>query len=258
MNGVFHIGATGLDSQQRALEIVANNIANMNTPAFKQSRARFSQLMATAGVQGAESGANGAAGQPVFQGVRLTGSTVDFAQGTLSQTASPMDLAINGAGFVELMGPAGQTQLWRGGTLKVNHDGFLAAGNGMPLQAMISVPRDTQSLTIGMDGRVTAMVEGSTEALEIGRIELVQDTDPASLTAMTGGVYVPAEDAELIRSAPGVDGAGVLAQGYVETSNVDLAKEMVSLLLMQRTYSANAQLVQAGDQLMSIANDLKR
>ncbi|MBP2161184.1 MULTISPECIES: flagellar hook-basal body protein [Asticcacaulis] len=258
MNGVFHIGATGLDSQQRALEIVANNIANMNTPAFKQSRAQFSQLMAGQGVQDAGSGTSLDRGQPVFQGVRLTGSTVDFAQGTLSQTGSQLDLAIDGSGFIELMGPAGQTLLWRGGTLKVNNDGFLAASNGMPLQAMISVPRDARGLAIGMDGRVTATVEGGVEPLEIGRIELVQDMDPASLKAITGGAFQPAEDAELIRSAPGVEGAGVLAQGYVETSNVDLAKEMVSLMLMQRTYSANAQIVQAGDQLMSIANDLKR
>lgn len=256
MNGVFHIGATGLESQQRALEIVANNIANMNTPAFKQSRAQFSQLMAVEGKQ--SSGAAAETGRPIFQGVKLTGSTVDFAQGTLSQTGSQMDLAINGAGFIELMGPAGQTLLWRGGALKVNHDGFLAAGNGMPLQAMISVPRDAKAVEIGAGGRVTVTAEGEAEPLEIGRIELVQGMDPASLKAITGGAFRPAEDAELIRSAPGVEGAGVLAQGYVETSNVDLAKEMVSLMLMQRTYSANAQIVQAGDQLMSIANDLKR
>jgi flagellar basal-body rod protein FlgG len=258
MNGVFHIGATGLDSQQRGLEIIANNIANMNTPAFKQSRAQFSQLMAMQGAQGAGTDGSTETGQPVFQGVRLTGSTVDFAQGTLSQTGSQLDLAINGAGFIELMGPAGQTLLWRGGALKINHDGFLAASNGMPLQAMISVPRDAKAVAIGMDGRVTATVEDGTEPLDIGRIDLVQDMDPASLRAVTGGAYLPAEDAELIRSAAGVDGAGVLAQGYVETSNVDLAKEMVTLMLMQRTYSANAQIVQAGDQLMSIANDLKR
>jgi flagellar basal-body rod protein FlgG len=256
MNGVFHIGATGLDSQQRALEIVANNIANMNTPAFKQSRAQFSQLVATDGIVSDDSSAQ--AGRPVFQGVRLTGTSVDFAQGTLTQTGAPLDIAINGAGFIELMGPAGQSLLWRGGTMKVNTDGFLAAGNGMPLRAMISVPRDATALTITLDGKVTAMVEGSTETLELGQIELVQDMDPSSLTAMTGGVFAPASEAQLMTSAPGLEGAGMLAQGHLEGSNVDLAREMVSLLMMQRTYTANSQVVQAGDQLMAIANDLKR
>lgn len=258
MNGVFHIGATGLDSQQRALEIVANNIANMNTPAFKQSRAQFSQLVANDQVASDDPNAPAQAGQPVFQGVRLTGTSVDFAQGTLTQTGSALDIAVNGAGFIELMGPAGQSLLWRGGTMKVNTDGFLAAGNGMPLRAMISVPRDATGLTITLDGKVTATVEGSTEPLQLGQIDLVQDMDPSSLTALTGGVYAPASEAQLMTSTPGVEGAGMLAQGHLEGSNVDLAREMVSLLMMQRTYTANSQVVQAGDQLMAIANDLKR
>lgn len=258
MNGVFYIGATGLDSQQRALEIASNNIANLNTPAFKRSHARFSQLVAAAPVSAPDQEGAPANAQPTFMGVKLDGAALDFAQGTLTQTGASMDLAINGAGFIELMGPGGQTALWRGGTMMVNADGFLAAANGMPLQAMISVPRDATSLTIDADGKVTAAVGEGARPLALGQIDLVQDGDPATLTAASDGVYLAESDSDLTRSNPGSNGAGVLSQGFVETSNVDLANEMVTLLLMQRSYSASAQIVQAGDQLMAIANDLRK
>ncbi len=258
MNGVFYIGATGLETQQRGLEVVANNIANLNTPTFKQSHAQFSQIMAGMPNLGLEASKPSASVQPVFLGVKIDAAPVDFTQGVLTESGSALDLAINGSGFMELMGPGGQTVLWRGGTLKVNADGYLSAANGMPLQPMISVPRDATSLSISADGKVMAAVGESTETSIIGQISLVQDVSPVSLTSINGGVYLPASDNDLVRSAPGEDGGGLLAQGFVETSNVDLAKEMVSLLMLQRTYSANAQVVQAGDQLMSIANELKR
>lgn len=262
MNGVFYIGATGLEAQQRALEIVSNNIANLNTPGFKRSHAQFSQLVAVpaSSVSGQGSGqdVSPSDAQPAFMGVKLDAAPVDFTQGTLKQTDSALDLAINGAGFVELMGPGGQTALWRGGSMMVNPDGYLAAANGMPLQAMISVPRDATSLTIAADGKVMATIDGTADPLNIGQIDLVQDVDPATLTPASGGVYMPASEADLTSSAPGADGVGTLAQGFIETSNVDLANEMVTLLLMQRSYSANAQIVQAGDQLMAIANDLRK
>lgn len=261
MNGVFYIGATGLDTQQRALDIVANNIANMNTRTFKASHPQFSQLVApTSSSDDNDTSAPDAAAttQPALQGVKLDGAPVDFSQGQLTQTNSSLDLAIRGAGFIELMGPSGQNLLWRGGTLMVNPDGYLAAANGMPLQAMISIPRDASAVTIGADGKVTATVGTSTQPVALGQIDLVQDNDPAGLTTINGGLYAPASEADLSRSAPGADGTGVLAQGFAEASNVDLNQEMVTLLLMQRAYSSNAQVVQAGDQLMAIANELKR
>ena len=268
MNGVFYIGATGLDTQQRALDIVANNIANLNTPSFKRSRAQFSQLVsapaaATTGPDGAQDAAISdmqatMAGQPSFMGVQLDAAPLDFTQGALTQTSKPLDVAIDGAGFIELMGPGGQTALWRGGSMMVNSDGYLAAANGMPLQAMISVPRDATAINIGADGKVTASLDGVADPMTIGQIDVVQDVDPSTLKAGSGGIYLPTSDNDLSSTTPGSDGAGVLAQGFTEASNVDLANEMVTLLLMQRSYSANAQVVQAGDQLMAIANDLRK
>ena len=258
MNGVFYIGATGLDTQQRALDVVANNIANLNTRAFKQSHAQFSQMVAPVALPADGQQAQSTDAQAALLGVKFDGAPVDFTQGQLTETGSALDLAINGAGFIELMGPGGQTMLWRGGSLMVNPDGYLAASNGMPLQAMISVPHDASGLSISADGKVTATVAGSAEPVSLGQIELAQDNDPSSLTAIGGGLYVAQSESDLVRAAPGTEGAGALAQGFAEASNVDLSREMVTLLLMQRTYSANAQVVQAGDQLMAIDNELKR
>ncbi len=256
MNGAFYIGATGLDAEQRALDVVANNIANINTNGFKRSQARFSELIG-ASADKLDPGNADAAPTPLL-GVSVDASALDFSEGPLTQTGHAMDVAISGAGFIEMMGPGGQTLLWRGGSLEVNDDGYLAAADGTPLKAMITVPEGVTSLTINGDGSVVAQVNGSTAGRNIGQIDLVQDKDLSTLTTQTGGYYQPANLNDLTSSAPGETGAGVLVQGSLESSNVNLSNEMITMLLMQRAYSANAQVVQAGDQLMAIANSLRR
>jgi flagellar basal-body rod protein FlgG len=253
MNGAFYIGATGLDAQQRALDVVANNIANVNTPGFKRSQIRFSEVLGGAPINGVD----GSVGQGALTGVSADVSGRVFAQGDLKPTGSPLDVAIDGDGFLELMAPGGQPVLWRGGTLKVGADGYLAAANDMPLKAMIAVPTDASNLTIGRDGKVRATVGNATT--ELGQLNLVRAKDQSALTtAGEGGLYRAPDPADLMNVAPGEEGAGVLVQGSIESSNVQLTDEMVALLLMQRAYAANAQVIQAGDQLMSIANELKR
>src|SRR5436190_19818800 len=127
MNGAFYIGGTGLGAQQRALDVVANNIANLNTPGFKRTEVRFSEMMS---LGGAGERANGAA-DPGLLGVSVATTSRVFSQGDLKTTGRATDIAISGDGFVEVIGPSGQIRLWRGGALKVNPDGFLASGNGM-------------------------------------------------------------------------------------------------------------------------------
>ena len=153
MNGAFYVGAAGLRAQQRALDITANNIANMNTPAFKRSEVRFSELVArrTAGLDGQTLTTDPSVG---LLGVRADTASRVFAQGDLRQTGKPMDIAIDGDGFIELLGQDNKTLLWRGGTLKINSDGYLAAANGMTLKAMISAPAGTEAIAIGRDGKM--------------------------------------------------------------------------------------------------------
>lgn len=257
MNGAFYIGATGLDAQQRALDVVAHNIANINTAAYKRSGIRFSELTATfrdgndmplAPVQRSD----------LLGGVALTATPRIWTQGDLRQTDGQLDIALDGPGFIELMGANGRTLLWRGGTLKINEDGFLATSDGALLKTMISVPQDATDLVIARDGTVTAVVDGEEGSQQVGRLDVVLVKDPDRLAEAGQGYYEAADAADVLTVEAGEDGAGVFVQGALEQANVQLSDEMVTLLLLQRAYAASAQVVQAGDQLMSIANNLRR
>jgi flagellar basal-body rod protein FlgG len=257
MNGAFYIGATGLDAQQRALDVIANNIANLNTPAYRRSVASFTSLMSTP--RSADdlplAEADGSAG---MSGVRIASTNHDWTPGELRKTGSALDLAISGDGFLEVMGTAGQILLSRGGTLKVDADGYLADAAGRRLRANIAVPDGASSLTIGADGTVSAIMTGESAAREIGQIDLVQIHDPNDLVDRGNGCFEIADDAQTVAAKAGEDGAGTFVQGSIEQGNVNLSDEMVTMMLVQRAYSASAQVVQAGDQLMSIANGLRR
>src|SRR6478752_541756 len=213
MNGAFYIAATGLRSQQSALDVTANNIANLNTPGFKRVKVRFSELVSPTGA-------------PTLGGAGVTPSGVSadsaqrvFTQGDLRDTGGAMDLAIRGDGFIELMGPSGRSLLWRGGALKVDEEGFLAASNGMALRAMIAVPTGADDLKISADGRVTASLDGQAPS-EIGRIDLAMVRDAESLTATGDGVFELAENGAVTSVGAGEGGGGVFVQGASEASNV--------------------------------------
>lgn len=257
MNGAFHIAAIGLDAQQRALDTIANNISNINTPAFKRSGVRFSEILASRpnpGVVRADLGQS----LITTAGVRSDPLFMLDEQGRLEATGQPMDLAIDGHGFIELLGPEGQTLLWRGGTLKVGDDGQLATQDGIPLKAAVTIPADATAVRIGTDGIVRAVTGDATEGIEIGQIMLVRVENPETVERLDGGYYRVTENLRVVDARPGEDGAGQLVQGSIERSTVELTSEMVQLMLVQRAYAANAQIVQAADQLMALANGLRR
>ncbi len=259
MSDAFYIGAVGLSAQQQALDGIANNIANVNTPAFKRSQLRFADMVATRSTE-----TNAADQQQPIAPASTTGVALDAQfmineQGELDHTGQAMDLAIDGHGFIELMGPGGQSLLWRGGALKVNEDGLLATSHGLALRAAITVPSDATAIEIGSDGIVRATAPDSTDPVELGQIQLVRLDDADSVERLDGGLYrVRDGAAPLTDAAPGEDGAGMLVQGAIEQSNVALTDEMVRLMMVQRAYAANAQIVQAADQMMATANSLRR
>jgi flagellar basal-body rod protein FlgG len=257
MNGAFYVGAVGLDAQQRALDTIANNISNVNTPAFKRSAVRFAEMVALSPDGEAIRGDLGAS-LAAASGVTSVPVAMIDEQGKIAGTGNPYDLAIEGRGFIELAGPAGRTLLWRGGTLKVNDEGLLATEQGLPLKAGISVPVDVTKLEIAADGTVRGRAGEEAAAIELGQIALVSLTDAAALQRLDGGLYVADDNARLSDAAAGEDGAGIFVQGAREQSNVELSTEMVQLLLVQRAFAANAQIVQAADQLMALANGLRR
>jgi flagellar basal-body rod protein FlgG len=253
MNGAFYIGATGLDAQQRALDVIANNISNINTTGFKRSSVQFSELMSAS-----LSPTDGPRGTAALSGVVMEGAPKVWSQGDMRRTGQTFDLAIDGNGFIELLGPAGRTMLWRGGVLKVNADGYLASSDGLPLHAMIAVPSDAKALKIDGDGTVSVSIEGQQGDQVLGKIDVVTVSDTGALDEAGSG-YFELSDPSLLSSQPaGEAGAGIFVQGSLEGANVQLSDEMIQLLLIQRAYAANAQVVQAGDQLMSINNGLRR
>lgn len=256
MSAGLEIAAVGMRTQQQALDAVAGNIANVNTPTYKRSDLRFSELVAVPPSNASVDG----------EGVTRDGiSTVSLEtrpmvdqQGTLQSTGNALDLAINGTGFVELMGSAGQTLLWRGGTLQVQEDGTLATSTGFSLKTSISVPREATALTINPDGKVYATLSSSSTPSQIGQIDLVSVPDDTSIQRMDGGIYSVTDGSKLTETTPGDEGLGYFAQGEQEQSTVDLNTEMVTLLVTQRAYAANAQVLQAADQLYGVANGLRR
>ena len=257
MNSAYEVGAVSLRAQQRALETTANNIANANTPGFKRAEIAYTQILAMGDAQATVSQTEALARPVIGGGVRMAVRETASLQGELRQTGQVLDLAIDGRGFLELMGPEGRSLLWRGGRLTVNRDGYLADTDGMALKAAIIVPDDATALQIARDGVVTATVEQG-EEVELGQVTLVRTESDASLTPLAGGRYALGQDARVIETVPGEDGNGVLMQGMIEESNVDFAVSMVELLTIQRAYAASAQIVQAADQIAGIANNLKR
>ena len=256
MNGAFHISGIGLSTQQTALDVIANNIANLNTRSFKRSDVRFSEIIALQ-----DSGVNSAANLSVEPSVAGVMTSVQFMlnqQGVIERTDNPLDLAIDGEGFVELMGPRGDIMLWRGGSLTIGNDGMLAAENGLTLKALINVPIEARALEISTDGTVTAIFGGEEPPSEIGQIALVRTHNAEELERLDGGLYKLTDSSQIMDMIPGEDGSGILVQGAVERSNVDLNKEMIEMMVVQRAYAANAQVVQAADQMLSIANNLRR
>lgn len=253
MNAAFEVGAAALRADQRALEIHANNIANVNTPSFKRTDARFAEVLAdNIAAPGQTPTVQQAGG-----GIRVVPFEMLFAQGNLRATGNPLDLAIDGQGFVELIGHGGETVFWRGGTMRVNEDGLLATAGGQALRAGIVVPQDAEALTIARDG-VVSVRTSTDEEIEIGQIGLVRVEHEGALERLDNGLMRAAEGARLIDASAGEDGAGSLVQGSIEESNVELSEEMVRMLMLQRAFAANAQVLQAADQLASITNNLKR
>jgi flagellar basal-body rod protein FlgG len=256
MNYAFEIAGVGLSSQQRALDVIANNIANINTPGFKRSDMRFVELIASARDVANSPAQLGQA--PTLAGVAARAVVMMDAQGEVERTGRPLDIAIQGDGLIEVMGPSGQTLLWRGGSLGVDADGLVTTADGLALSAMITIPSGARDVEFSADGVVRARLAGSDDLSELGQITLVRAEDPQALERLDGGFYRATDGVLTHEARPGEDGAGEIVQGGLERSNVEISDEMVRLMLVQRAYAANAQIVQAADQMMGIANGLRR
>ncbi|MBA4160731.1 MAG: hypothetical protein C0515_01310 [Novosphingobium sp.] len=252
MSGALEIAMIGMRAEQRALETLAGNISNINTPAFKRVDIRFSELV------GASQAGSPTSSSGSVIGVSPWSVTALDTQGQVEATGSPLDLAVDGNGFIELLGPGGKTLLWRGGTLRVMEDGTLATAAGFALKAGIAVPEGATAMRIGRDGKVYVTEAGRDGEALLGELGLARVIDPAAIERLDGGVFAVTDEQGLRIALPGEDGLGILVQGSLERSNVDLNAEMVALLITQRAYAANAQVARAADEFYGVANGLRR
>ena len=254
MNDSLYIAATGMQAQQLNLDTIANNLANVSTSGFKKGRVNFQEMM-----QADPSSQAGAHASPMGLGIGVTNFAKDFSAGALTRTGAAMDLAVNGAGFIEVTLADGSRGYTRGGTLQVTKDNFLAAPNGLVLRPSIHVPANASALLIGADGKVSVQTSANAAPTDIGQLELVNFANPSALNALSGGVYTPTEGSgEAASGRAGSAGLGAFVQGALENSNVTLVDEMVTLMVAQRAYEMSSKVMQASDELMSLTNNLRR
>jgi flagellar basal-body rod protein FlgG len=252
MNDAFAIAATGMQVQQLHLDTIAGNLANMNTPAYKRARVAFSDIVLRSDAStAAERSASSA-------GVASVGTTRSFETGELRRTEAPMDLAIQGDGFLELLMADGTRAFTRGGTLKVGLDGQLATLAGHTLKPGLSIP-DGADVRIHASGRVQARPAGRSDWTDVGQLEMVRFANPGGLATTGHNVYRQTEvSGEAIAGRPGEDGLGSVVQGSLETSNVKLVDELVQLMMAQRAYEASLKVVQASDEMHALVNGLRK
>jgi flagellar basal-body rod protein FlgG len=259
MNDALYIGATGMAAQQKAVDVISNNIANVNTTGYKKDRVSFQDLMYRTLVPKNVLDSVGAAGDRFGTGVAVAGVGKTFSVGELKSTGNALDVAINGQGFLEVVMPDGNTAYTRAGTLEVTADGLLAVTGGLPLKQMLHVPSDAQNLKIDPDGTVKVTVPNTTTPVEIGKLDLSLFTNSSGLNSIGSNLYLATErSGEVSTMRPGEAGAGLFSQGYTESSNVSLVEEMVNLMLAQRAYEVNSKVIQAADEMMGMSNNLRR
>lgn len=258
----LYTSSSGMQAQQLNLDAIANNLANVNTTGFKRTRVDFQDVLyqtyrmpGTAVAQGTTV----PTGIQVGHGTRPVATQRIFSQGEFQQTENPLDLVIEGDGFFQVLRPDATSAYTRSGAFKKDGTGRVMTSDGFFLQPAITIPTDATTVTVGTDGTVTATAAGQTDAQQVGTIQLARFVNPAGLLSVGRNLFTPTPasgDAQV--GAPGALGLGTLAQGFLELSNVKVVEEMVAMITSQRAYEANAKAIQTADEMLNIANAMRR
>ncbi len=255
--------ATGMTGQQLNIDTIANNLANVNTAAFKRSRAEFADLIyQIQRLPGTNSSNVGVfpAGTQVGTGVRPLTVAKEFLQGNMRQTNGELDLAIDGPGFFQVTRPDGTIMFTRNGAFKRDNVGNIVTGDGDVLSPVITIPSGALKVDIAQDGTVSVLLPGVTQASQVGQIQLVRFDNPTGLVATGNNLFIDSFASGPAQQGTGgfSTGFGLVQQGFLESSNVNLAEEMVNLIIAQRSYEVNSKAIQVADEMMAIANNLRR
>jgi flagellar basal-body rod protein FlgG len=254
------ISKTGLDAQQTQMDVISNNLANVSTSGFKRSRAVFEDLLyQTLRQPGAQSSQQTQlpSGLQLGTGVRPVSTERIFTQGNLQQTGNDKDVAIQGAGFFQVLQPDGTTAYTRDGSFQSDSQGQLVTSSGFAIQPAISIPANAQSITVGRDGTVSVTQPGSPQPVQVGTLQLATFVNPAGLQGLGENLYAEtAASGSPNTNTPGTNGTGTLAQGYVETSNVNVVEELVNMIQTQRAYEINSKAITTSDQMLQRLSQL--
>jgi flagellar basal-body rod protein FlgG len=248
------IAKTGLEAQQTRMSVVSQNLANVNPTGYKRQRAMFEDLLyqivvQTGGLTSQQT--ESPTGLNIGTGVHVVATDRQFQQGNIVTTENPFDLSIQGRGFFEILLPDGSQAYTRDGTFQLDADGQLVTSAGYTLQPAITIPADAQSVTIGVDGVVSAVLPGTPQPVQIGTVHLTDFVNPAGLQPRGQNLYV-----ETVSSGPpqpgtpGLNGLGTIGQGSLETSNVNVVEELVAMIETQRAYEMNSRAVETSDQML--------
>lgn len=256
----LYIAKTGLDAQQTNMDVIANNLANVSTNGFKRQRAVFEDLLyQTIRQPGAQSSeqTNLPSGLQIGTGVRPVSTERLFSQGNLSQTSNSKDIAVKGEGFFQVQLPDGTTAYTRDGSFQVDQNGQLVTSSGYQVIPAITIPTNALSMTVGRDGIVSVTQQGQTAAQQVGQLTLSTFINNSGLESMGENLYQETQSSGApTESTPGLNGAGLLYQGYVETSNVNVAEELVNMIQTQRAFEINSKAVSTSDEMLQKLSQL--
>jgi len=254
MNQALWVAKTGLDAQQTRMAVVANNLANVNTTAFKRGRASFEDLLYQNVRQpgGASSQQTQlATGLTTGTGVRIVSTEKSFAQGNMQQTGNALDVAVSGRGFFQVLLPDGTAAYTRDGSFQVNAQGQLVTASGYAVQPGIQIPNAAQSVTIGTDGTVSVQLAAQAQPVQVGTLGLSDFINPSGLQAHGENLYQEtASSGPAQQATPGLSGMGTVSQGSLESSNVNVVEELVSMIETQRAYEMNAKAISTTDEML--------
>jgi flagellar basal-body rod protein FlgG len=254
--------ATGMQGQSTSIDVIANNIANVNTVGFKKSRVDFQDLLYDTikppGVASSESTEVPTSIQ-VGHGTRVVAVTKLFSPGEYINTKNELDLAIVGDGFFKVLLPDGEDAYTRAGNFNLDSEGRIVNADGFLLEPEISIPSDTVDIYVGMDGTVSVLQAGETETTELGTIEIARFVNPAGLRSIGKNLFLPSDaSGDEISGTAGQNGLGYIEQGYLEMSNVSVVDEMVNMITAHRAYELNSKIVMVSDEMLSMSNNVKR
>ena len=262
MNSSLRTSASGMIAQQRMIDVIANNLANVNTTAFKRSRVSFEDVLYET-VQGTRvvnyAGSETVGPIQIGKGVRIGAVVRLHAQGAPETTQRPLDLAIEGDGFFQVQRPDGTTAYTRDGSFSISENGSLVTSGGYLLLPGVTVPRDATGISISPTGSVSIQTAGTGAATEVGRVELARFLNANGLQSIGENQYTETPSSgEPIVGFPQDEGFGRLMQGALESSNVEIVQEMTDMIAAQRAYEINAKAIRAGEEMMQTTDDIIR